>query len=221
VTTDQVLARVTLPDGKEMVLKRWDEHLAIWIDKRSLMSSHDHGSEDHLGRLVAEAVIGVAKPRILIGGLGLGFTLRAALDVLPKSARVVVAELIPEVVAWNRGEHGALAKRPLDDKRVKVVVDDVGEVIKRTADYDAILLDVDNGPDALVHPGNAGLYKRAGLMRARKALRDGGVLAVWSAFGSKTFTMWMKEVGFDVTLERSASAEPKGPRYYIWIGRKT
>ena len=199
---------------------RWDGHIGIEVGGRSLMTSHDHGSEDELGAVVGEAVRGIARPRILIGGLGLGYTLRAALDVLPPAARVDVAELVPEVVSWNRGAQGPLAKRPLRDKRVKVLIEDVADVIKRGSAYDAILLDVDNGPDALVHPGNAGLYKRAGLMRAKKALRAGGVLAVWSAFGSRTFTRWLEEVGFAVTLQRTQPTTPGGPRYYIWLARR-
>jgi spermidine synthase len=221
VKADEVLARVVLPDGKEMTLVRWDKHIGIEVGGRPLMTSHDHGSEDELGAVVGAAVKGIARPRVLIGGLGLGYTLRAALDLLPKAARVEVAELVPEVVSWNRGAQGKLARRPLNDKRVRVLVEDVAEVIKRGSGYDAILLDVDNGPDALVHPGNAGLYKRAGLLRARKALRDGGVLAVWSAFGSRTFTIWLKEVGFDVTLQRTKPTIPGGPRYYIWLARRT
>jgi len=211
---------VVLPDGKEMTLVRWDGHIGIEVGGRSLMTSHDHGSEDELGAVVGEAVRGIARPRVLIGGLGLGYTLRAALDVLPPAARVDVAELVPEVVSWNRGAQGPLAKRPLRDRRVKVLIEDVADVIKRGSAYDAILLDVDNGPDALVHPGNAGLYKRAGLLRAKKALRAGGVLAVWSAFGSRTFTRWLEEVGFAVTLQRTQPTTPGGPRYYIWLARR-
>ena len=220
VTTDEILARVTLPDGKEMRLVRWDEHLAVQVDGRSLMSSHEIGSEQELGRLVAEVVQPVAAPRVLIGGLGLGFTLRAALDTLPPTASVIVAELVPEVVAWSRGEHGARAGRPLDDPRVEVIIEDVGKVLTRGPAYDAILLDVDNGPDALVHANNANLYKRAGLTRARKALRAGGVLAVWSAFGSRTFSRWLEEVGFEVELRRTQPTTAGGPRYYIWIARR-
>lgn len=218
--TDEVLERVVLPDGKEMVLTRWDGHIAISVGGRPLMSSHEHGSEDELGRLIAERLAGVAKPRVLIGGLGLGYTLRAALDVLPKSARVTVAELVPAVVRWNKGPHGKLAGRPLRDKRVRVVVKDVGLVIPKRAAYDAILLDVDNGPDALVHDANAKLYKRAGLVRARAALRPDGVLAVWSAFPSRTFTLWLREVGFAVEQLRATPTTPGGPRYYIWVARK-
>lgn len=217
---DEVLERVILPDGKEMVLMRWDDHIAISVGGRPLMSSHEHESEDELGRLVAGRIAGVPEPRVLIGGLGLGYTLRAALDVLPASAKVVVAELVPAVVRWNRGEHGILAGRPLKDKRVHVMVEDVGKVIAKRTKYDAILLDVDNGPDALTHDANAKLYKRAGLVRARAALRANGLLAVWSAFPSRTFTMWLREVGFHVEQLRATPSMPGGPRYYIWIGRR-
>lgn len=216
---DEVLERVILPDGKVMALTRWDTHIAISVDGRSLMSSHEHGSEDELGRVVAERLAGVKAPRVLIGGLGLGYTLRAALDRLPRTARVVVAELVPEVVRWNRGVHGKLAGKPLADKRVRVVVDDVGRVIAKRGTYDAILLDVDNGPDALTHDANARLYKRAGLMRARAALRPKGLLAVWSAFPSRTFTRWLREVGFTVEQLRATPTTPGGPRYYIWVAR--
>lgn len=203
-----------------MALTRWDEHIAISVGGRSLMSSHEHGSEDELGRVVAERIAGLAAPRVLIGGLGLGYTLRAALDALPAKARVVVAELVPAVVRWNRGEHGALAGRPLADPRVRVIVGDVGKVIARRAKYDAILLDVDNGPDALTHEDNARLYKRAGLARAHAALAHGGTLAVWSAFPSRTFTTWLREVGFEVEQRRATPTTPGGPRYYIWLATR-
>ncbi len=217
-----MIERVTLPDGKEMVLLRWETHIAIEVGGRPLMSSHDHGSEDELGRVVAERVADVAEPRVLIGGLGLGFTLRAALDGLPPTAQVVVAELVPAVVRWNREEHGELAGRPLDDPRVEVLVEDVGQVIRRSKQaFDAIVLDVDNGPDALVHKHNASLYMRAGLNRARLALRPGGLLAVWSAFASKTTTTLLEAVGFDVELTRASSTLPGAPRYYIWLAYRS
>ena len=218
---ETLIERVALPDGKEMVLSRWDEHIAIAVDRRPLMSSHEHGSEDELGRLVGARAQGVARPRVLIGGLGLGYTLRAALDVLPAAAKVVVAELVPAVVRWNRQEHGGLAGRPLDDPRVTVFVGDVAKKLVPTGRYDAILLDVDNGPDALSHAGNANLYKRAGLTRARAALRPGGLLAVWSAFPSRTFTLWLKTVGFEVELVRATPTTPGGPRYYIWLATRS
>ena len=224
VKADQVLEKVTLPDGKEMVLSRWDEHVAISVGGRSLMSSHEHGSEDELGRVIAERLTGVAAPRVLIGGLGLGFTLRAALDGLPAKAKLAVAELVPAVIRWNRGEHGTWAGHPLEDPRVKVIVGDVGVAITKAAAgktrYDAIVLDVDNGPDALTSTDNARLYKRAGLVRTRKALAAGGLLAVWSAFPSRTFTRWLEDTGFEVELLRAQPTTPGGPRYYIWLGRR-
>lgn len=207
-------------NNSEMVLVRRGRDVAIKIGDRTLMSSDVHDSEDEFGRIVAAAVAGAAKPRILVGGLGLGFTLRAALDGLPATARVVVAELVPEVVAWNRAEHGAHAGRPLDDPRVKLVVEDVAAVIARGKDsYDAISLDVDNGPSAISQPANENLYRRAGLMRARRALRPGGVLAVWSSFPSRTFTKSLEVVG-DVELVRTTPAFEGGPRYYIWLATK-
>jgi spermidine synthase len=220
VKADQVLARVLLSDGKEMTLSRWDRHLAIEVGGRPLMSSHDHGSEDELGRVVGELLVGRPAPKVLIGGLGLGYTLRAALDVLPARAKVTVAELVPEVVAWNRGVCARLAKRPLDDRRVKVIVGDVARQLRARAGYDAILLDVDNGPDAVTYVGNAKLYQRAGLIRAHAALRAGGVLAVWSAFPSRTFTTWLEGVGFEVAVRRATPTFKGGPRYYIWVARK-
>jgi len=222
VGADQILERVTLPDGQEMVLTRWDDNITIFVGKRPLMSNFEHGSEDEFGRIVAERLVaaGIKKPRMLIGGLGLGFTLRAALDVLPADARVTVAELVPAVVKWNRAEHGAWARHPLEDPRVTLKVGDVAKVIAQKTRYHAILLDVDNGPDALTHKDNANLYKRAGLGRARTALTDDGLLAVWSAFPSRTFTTWLKDSGFDVEQLRAAPMSPGGPRYYIWLARR-
>ena len=217
----KLLETVTLPDGNEMSLIRWDKHVAIHVGERPLMSSHEHGSEDALGRLVGERLAHLSAPRALIGGLGLGFTLRAALDTLPAKARLVVAELLEDVVRWNRGAHGKYSKHPLTDGRVKVIVGDVSHVIaKAKAQYDAIVLDVDNGPDALTHRSNAGLYKRAGLLRMRRALRPGGFVAIWSAFPSRTFTLWLRECGFAVELLRPAPTTKGGPRYYIWVARK-
>lgn len=217
---DTILERVKLDDGKEMVLLRWDQHVEIRIDDRPLMSSHDSTSERALGDLVAARLEGVSAPRILIGGLGLGFTVRAALDALPRDAQVVVAELVPAVVRWNRGEYGNYAGRPLDDPRVEVITDDVAAVIARgPRSFDAVVLDIDNGPDALVHPGNAAIYKYAGLEKTRAALKGPGVLAVWSAFPSKTFTKWLRDLGFEVSIERIKSADPRGPRYYIWMAQ--
>jgi spermidine synthase len=219
---DEVIERVTLPDGGEMVLLRWDEHVAIHVNRRPLMSTHEHASEDALGELVGQRLDGIEEPVVLIGGLGIGFTLRAALDCLPETARIVVCELLPDVVRWNRGELGTFAGRPLDDPRVEVLVDDVGAVITRAkGTYDAIVLDVDNGPDALTHAANAKLYKRAGLLRARSALKPGGILTVWSAFPSATFTRWLEETIGPVDRQRTPATTPGGPRYYIWTATRS
>lgn len=207
-------------EGSEMVLEREGTEVTIRIGHRTLMSSDVHDSEDELGRIVGAAVADVESPRILIGGLGLGFTLRTTLDTVPPEARVDVAELVPDVVRWNREECGEYAGRPLNDPRVNVFIEDVAAVIARSADtYDAIALDVDNGPNAISHPDNERLYKRAGLARARAALRPGGVLAVWSSFPSRTFTKHLEVVG-TVELIRTTPAFEGAPRYYIWLARR-
>lgn len=206
--------------SKPMTIVRRDEHVAIRVGDRVLMSSDVHDSEDAFGAITATAVKHVAKPRILIGGLGLGFTLRAALDGLPKGARVDVAEIEPLVVGWNKGEHGVYAGRPLKDRRVRLFVEDVMAVIGRgDSTYDAISLDVDNGPSALSHASNEKLYRRAGLLQIKKALRPGGVLAVWSSFPSRLFTKTLAVIG-SVELVRTTPAFEGGPRYYIWLATK-
>jgi spermidine synthase len=203
-----------------MVLVARGKDVAIRVGTRTLMSSDVHDSEDELGRIVARAVVNVAKPRILIGGLGLGFTLRATLDGVPATARIDVAELVPEVVRWNKAEHGDYAGRPLEDRRVRLHVEDVAAVIARAKSaYDAISLDVDNGPSALTHPSNENLYRRAGLKRMREALRPGGVLAVWSSYPSRLFTKSLEVVG-TVELIRTTPIAPGAPRYYIWLATK-
>jgi spermidine synthase len=206
--------------GSEMFIEARGKEVAIRVGKRTLMSSDVHDSEDELGRIIATAVVNVAKPRILIGGLGLGFTLRATLDGVPATARIDVAELVPEVVRWNKAEFGDYAKRPLEDRRVRLHVEDVAAVIARARNaYHAISLDVDNGPSALTHPSNENLYRRAGLARMREALRPGGVLAVWSSFPSRLFTKSLEVVG-TVELVRTTPSFPGGPRYYIWLATK-
>lgn len=203
-----------------MVLERRGTHVVIRVGERTLMSSDVHDSEDAFGHITAAAAANVARPRILIGGLGLGFTLRAALDDLPAAAQVDVAELVPEVVRWNQAAHGTYAKRPLNDPRVRLRIADVAKLIARRANaYDVISLDVDNGPKALTQPSNESLYRRAGLLRARKALRPGGVLAVWSSFPSRVFTKALEVVG-TVELVRTTPSFPGGPRYYVWLATK-
>ncbi|HSN28638.1 MAG TPA: hypothetical protein VLT45_20270 [Kofleriaceae bacterium] len=209
-----VLERVAVPGG-ELVLARRGTEYSIRVGGVELMNSRDHSSEDELGRQTAARLTAKA-PRVMIGGLGFGFTLRAALDALPAAAKVDVVELVPALVRWNRTLLASLAGDPLADPRVTVIEADVATVIKTAKNYDAIVLDVDNGPDA-VYEGNAALYKRRGLEAARRALAPGGVLAVWSAFSSNTFTHWLREVGFRTELVTMKSKFKGGPTHYVWF----
>lgn len=215
----EVLERVQTPSG-ELVLSRRDQEYSIRIRGIELMCSRNHGSEDELGTQTCERLRGVIAPRVLVGGLGLGFTLRAALDALPADAAVDVVEIIPEVLRWNREIYGALSRHPLTDPRVNAICGDVAATIAASAGrYHAILLDVDNGPDAVLD-GNEGLYKRTGLERAHAALVPGGVLAVWSAFESTTFTRWLRGAGFAVEVATIRSKHKGGPRHHIWFAKR-
>lgn len=186
-----------------------------------LMNSRMHGSEKALADLASEKLANKrAKARWLVGGLGMGFTLAAALAKLGPAAEVVVAELVPEVVTWNRTLIGAPAGHPLDDPRARVYVGDVGDVLRREPlGFDAILMDVDNGPEALVRRENDWLYGSTGLKVTRAALRAGGVLAVWSATPDVAFGKRLRQAGFEVSehVVRPHRAG-KGPRHHIWIG---
>jgi len=206
-----VLERVTVR-GAEIALSKHGDDLSIRVRGVELMSSRNHASEDELGRRTA-ALCGDGK-RVLVGGLGLGFTLRAVLDHC--RAAVDVVELVPAVVRWNRTHAGALANHPLDDPRVTVIEDDVAHVIAAAkARYAAIALDVDNGPDELFE-SNRRLYRRDGLVAARHALVPGGGLAVWSSFPSATFETWLREAGFTVETVR---IKARGARHVIWLAR--
>jgi spermidine synthase len=218
VIPNVVVERADVPGG-ELVLYRRGDEWSIRVRRVELMNSRNHISEDELGRMTCARLAGRATPRLLVGGLGLGYTLRATLDALGADARVDVVEIVPAIVRWNRTLFGALAGHPLDDPRVTVIEADVADVIRRAAGapgYDAILLDVDNGPDG-VYEGNAGLYKRAGLAAAHAALAPGGVLAVWSSFESPTFTTWLRGAGFMVDLQ---TVRVGGARCYIWFGQR-
>ena len=172
-----------------------------------------------MAREAVAMIAGRSAPRILIGGLGMGFTLRAALDAAPAGARIEVAELVPEIVAWNRGPLAALAGRPLDDRRVHIRIGDVADTLTRDALYDAILLDTDNGPGAIMLARNAGLYAREGLMRACAALAAGGVLALWSADRSPDFEARLADMGLVWRLVETPAAvgrvEPLHALYFV------
>jgi spermidine synthase len=203
----------------ELRLMRRGEEFSIMTGGIELMNSRVSGSEEALATLTCDRLAGRPKPRLLIGGLGMGFTLRAALAVLPPDARVDVAELVPAVVAWARGPLAHIFAGSLDDPRVTVHETDVAELIAAAEGaYDAILLDVDNGPGGLDREANEGLYFHTGLKAARRALRPRGVLAVWSATPSTDFVRRLKVTGYavDEVMVR-ASRKGRGARHIIWL----
>ena len=217
-----LLDEVDVPgDGGAMKLYQRAFEFSISVKNEELMNSRMHGSEDALAELACERLAGRQHPRVLIGGLGMGFTLRAALDHLGEQSEVVVAELVPAVVQWNRTHLAELAGRPLEDARTTVRESDVGLVIKEKAGaYDAILLDVDNGPDALTHAGNDRLYTHGGIAAAKNALTPGGFLGVWSAEPDKSFTKRLRGSGFKVEEITVRARGTKGRRHTIWLAEK-
>lgn len=205
--------------GGTMELYRGGEELAIRVDGRELMSSRMHGSEDALADLAFDRLGPRPGLRVLIGGLGMGFTLAAALRRAAADTEVVVAELVPTIVAWNRGPLGPLADHPLRDPRASVFEGDVrAPIAARPGAWDAILLDVDNGPHGLTHEDNDWLYGWHGLKAAYAALRPGGVLGVWSAAPDDRFTRRLIRAGFDAApIPVRARGKRGGQRHIVWI----
>jgi spermidine synthase len=217
-----LLGTALIPDTDvQMQLYQSGELFSIKIPGRGdLMNSRAHGSERALADLACAKLGNNRNPRLLIGGLGMGFTLAAALKSSGPAAEIVVAELVPEVVDWNRTLIGAPAGNPLDDDRSRIYVGDVADLIRQEpAGFDAILMDVDNGPEALVRSENNWLYSTAGLAATRAALRPRGVLAVWSSSPDRAFSKRLRQTGFNL---REHVVRPhragKGPRHHIWIG---
>lgn len=214
------LDRATVPGGGILSLHQHDTELTIRIDGHELMGTRRHASEERL----AEAALNEKTPkdaRVLIGGLGIGYTIRATLDRVGPRARVDVAELVPAVVRWNRGILAPFAGRPLEDRRVHVIERDVADILRESKDlYDAILLDTDNGPAALTVASNKSLYNAGGLAVAVKALRPKGVLAVWSASDEPSFTARLQRCGFNVTIERPAAHGTRGLRHFLWLAQR-
>ncbi len=204
------------------LVRRGNEYI-ILANGKSLMSSRMHGSEEALATFACARARTLEEPRVLIGGLGMGFTLRATLDLLPRDASVVVAELVPEVVEWNRGPLAPLAGEPLRDRRVRVEIEDVAVTLaSRAGQFDAVLLDVDNGPAAFAGSSNDGLYDDRGIAVAYAALKMDGVLAVWSAREDRKFEQRLRHGRFDVEVERVRGRLKKGgPRHTIFLGRKS
>jgi len=209
-------------DGSEMTLaRRGDEH-SIRIDGDMLMTSGSHGSEEKLAEHGCAGLETLPRARVLVGGLGMGFTVRAALAALRPDAVVDVVELVGAVVRWNRELIGHLADAPLRDPRVRVIEGDVADVIRTARErYDAILLDVDNGPEAFTSRENEHLYSREGLRRAREALRQNGVLAIWSVFESRAFTARLREADLDTRLVRVRANGRSKRLHSLWLGRRS
>lgn len=211
-----------VPDGVEMRLMQCGDEFTILLARNELMSTRASASEEALATMTFDRLGERPSPEWLIGGYGMGFTLRAALAVLKQDAMVTIAEIVPEIIEWARGPMRALTDGCLDDPRVVLVNDDVAMLIHAATDgYDAILLDVDNGPDGLTRRDNDGLYGDHGLQAAQTALRRGGILAVWSAEPDAAFTSRLIEAGFEVeeVVVREVS-DQEGAHHVIWFARK-
>jgi spermidine synthase len=216
----ETVEKALAPDGTEMVLAHRDGEWVVRYGGKVLMSSRQHGSEDALADLALKKV--KQRRAVLVGGLGLGFTARAALDRLPVDAKVVVAELTPALLDWNRRLVGKLAGRPLDDPRCHVHIGDCVQRIKEAKGaYDAILLDIDNGPGSMVHEANHRLYGKAGVAACRDALREGGCLAVWSAHHDERYLERLQRSGFEAeTRIVPARGDAGGLKHVIFLGVK-
>lgn len=214
------LESAEVPDGSELRLYQRGGHFMIRAAGTELMASHNYSSEEALASLACQRVGQQRKVRFLVGGLGMGYTLAAALRQLRSDAEVVVAELVPAVVRWNRQYFGHLAAFPLDDPRVRVVEGDVAHVLREArGSFDAVLLDVDNGPEGLTRVKNDWLYGGAGLRSARMALRQDGVLAVWSAGEDASFTARLERAGYEVEVRRGHKMpkQRRHSRHVIWL----
>lgn len=211
----KLVDRAEVPGGGELRLKERGGEFTISLGTIPLMNSRGTGSEEALATLTCERIRNRRRPHVLIGGLGMGFTLRAALAVLGDDAKVTVAELVPEVVAWARGPLAGLYGGALDDARSNICVGDVGKLIRAgRSTYDAIVLDVDNGPEGLTREANDSLYNERGLRAVRAALKPAGLLSVWSSWPSKPFTQRLRAGGFDYN---EVAIRAGGSRSVIWL----
>lgn len=214
-------AQVPGNGGELRLYQRGNEFSIRIVGRGQLMNSRVHGSEDALAEHTCARLVNCLKPRLLIGGLGMGFTLAAALRQVGDQARIFVAELVPAVVAWNRGPLGEHAGHPLHDPRVTVREEDIARILKaKQQAYDAILLDVDNGPEGLTRKENDWLYSITGLNAAYASLRPQGVLAVWSAGPDRDFAQRLRKVGFQVDEVRVRAHGSKGTRHIIWFAKR-
>ena len=209
-------------DGGEMLFYRRGSEFSIRVGGYELMNSRAYGSEDALAEMTCERLRDRNRARVLIGGLGMGFTLAGVVARLGKASEIVVAELVPEVVRWNRNEMAEVNGAALADRRVTVIEKDVLQVIRSTkGGFDAIMLDVDNGPNAMTSKGNDRIYSASGLRAAHGALRENGLLAVWSAGPDPAFAQRLRKAGFTVEeLGVRSRGRGGGHRYVIWIGTR-
>lgn len=219
-----VLSKVDIPnDGGELTLMQRDQEFSIRLSgiRGELMNSRVHGSEEALAELGCAKITSLEKAHVLVGGMGMGFTLAAALKAIQNTARVTVAELIPAVVEWNKGPLGECAGNPLQDQRSTAHIGDVAELISSEQDcYDAILLDVDNGPEGLTQSPNEWLYSGNGLAALHRSLRPQGTLAVWSAGHDPMFLIRLKKAGFNATAKTVRARPGKGSRHTIFLAHK-
>jgi spermidine synthase len=215
-------ARVPDADVELRLMRRGDE-FSMMLGQNELMNSRLSGSEEALATLACKRIEGIERPQVLIGGLGMGFTLRAALTVLGAEARIVVAELVPAVIAWAREPMADLFGNSLTDPRASIREADVIDVIQSSPSaFDAILLDVDNGPEALIRKANDALYDLKGLKAIRRALRPGGVLAVWSSGPNASFSKRLRAADFDVNeVGVRATSKRSGARHVIWFATRS
>ena len=215
----ETLATATAPDGSRFELQRHDGSYVIQADGLDLMTSRSHGSEEAMMALACPRPR--ADARVLIGGLGMGYTLAATLDLLPPGGSVVVSELVPEVVEWNRGHLGPLAGNPLDDPRTVLEIGDVADVIRDSKSrFDAVLLDVDHGVDSPTLEGNSRLYTPDGLIAAHRSLRPRGALAIWSAGAERSFESRLASAGFVASTHPVRGRDKRGGHFYIFLGRR-
>jgi spermidine synthase len=208
------------PAGELIRLTRESGRLVVRVDGVLLMSSAAHHSEDLMATIGCEGLRARPGARVLVGGLGLGYTLRAALDAVGPDATVVISELLQAVVTWNRGPVAHLAERPLDDPRVRVELGDLVDYMRsRPAPFDALLLDVDCGPDSFTSKGNGRLYDRDGLALLRASLRPGGVLVVWSGYECPPFVQALRRAGFESSAVSARERPGRGARHTLYVGR--
>ena len=221
MTPRELIGVAEVPGGAPLKLYKRGGDFMITLERNELMSSRMSGSEIALGVMTCQRLSARAEPKLLIGGYGMGFTLRAVLSKLGANAQIIVAELVPEIIAWARGPMQALAAGCLDDPRVEISLSDVAAMIKAgVGRYDAILLDVDNGPDGLTRQANDGLYSLQGLANAKAALKPGGNLAIWSAAPDPAFARRLSQAGFTVDeLRVRARENGKGPKHVIWFAQ--